>query len=172
MTQPISFRLATESDLPAIMTIVADARVYLREKNVPQWQGVYPTEAVFQADIKKGALWVAVLNQKIALIMTLSPGPDPNYTIIHGKWLQSTDNYLAIHRIAVARDAAGNGVAQAALEFARQFARTQSYPSLRFDTHELNAGMRYLAEKNNFTYCGRVAMADHTPRFAYELLLS
>lgn len=167
----ITFRLATEADLPTVMTIVAEARQFLHDREIPQWQGPYPTEATFLADIKQRALWVAVRAQKVVLMMTLLHGPDPNYSDIDGEWVQPTSEYLVMHRIAVTRTVAGQGVAQAAFAFALQQAQVLKLVSLRFDTHELNTGMRHLASKNDFMFCGTVLMADGTPRVAYEKLV-
>ena len=40
--------------------------------------------------------------------------------------------------------------------------------SLRADTHADNKIMQHLLEKNGFTKCGIIHVADGSPRFAYQ----
>ena len=42
--------------------------------------------------------------------------------------------------------------------------------SLRADTHADNKIMQHLLEKNGFTRCGVIHVADGSPRFAYQKL--
>ena len=42
--------------------------------------------------------------------------------------------------------------------------------SLRADTHADNKIMQHLLEKNGFTRCGIIHVADGSPRFAYQKL--
>ena len=42
--------------------------------------------------------------------------------------------------------------------------------SLRADTHADNKIMQHLLEKNGFTRCGIIHVADGTPRIAYQRL--
>ena len=42
--------------------------------------------------------------------------------------------------------------------------------SLRADTHADNKIMQHLLEKNGFTRCGIIHVADGTPRIAYQKL--
>ena len=42
--------------------------------------------------------------------------------------------------------------------------------SLRADTHADNKVMQHLLEKNGFTRCGVIHVADGSPRFAYQKL--
>lgn len=58
LTEPPICRAATEDDLPAILAIAQQARNYLRRHRVDQWQGVYPNEETFRADIAAGTCHV------------------------------------------------------------------------------------------------------------------
>lgn len=166
----LAFRLATRADLPKIMTIVAGAQQFLSRQGIPQWQDGYPSQEIFEADIKQQGLYVGVKDGQVVMMMTLLNGPDPNYDKIAGAWQQPTDNYLVLHRIAVDRAAAGQKIAEAAFEFAIKLAQQAHKIAMRIDTHEKNLGMRHLAAKYNFTECGTVWMADGAPRLAFELV--
>ena len=47
---------------------------------------------------------------------------------------------------------------------------TEHCQSLRADTHADNKIMQHLLEKNGFTRCGIIHVADGSPRFAYQKL--
>ena len=53
LVEPPVCRPAAEDDLPAILAIAQQARNYLRRHRVDQWQGVYPNEETFRADIAR-----------------------------------------------------------------------------------------------------------------------
>ena len=55
----MKIRLATEKDLPEIITIFENARAFMRENgNQEQWNGIYPGETDILADIKEGTSYV------------------------------------------------------------------------------------------------------------------
>lgn len=166
----IQFRLATVTDLPAVMGIVAEARQFLHDRGIPQWQDGYPDQQIFEQDISRQALYVGILDQQVVMMLTLLSGPDPNYAKIDDAWQQSSDQYLVMHRIALTRTVSGQGLAKSAFKFAIQTAQQQHKVSLRIDTHEKNRGMRHLAMEFKMKDCGTVWMADGAPRVAYELV--
>ena len=65
------------------------------------------------------------------------------------------------NRAAVARLAKGKAVLDWSMEHCQ---------SLRADTHADNKIMQHLLEKNGFTRCGVIHVADGSPRFAYQKL--
>lgn len=57
------------------------------------------------------------------------------------------------------------GVGKAVLDWSMEHCQ-----SLRADTHADNKIMQHLLEKNGFTRCGVIHVADGSPRFAYQKL--
>ena len=55
------------------------------------------------------------------------------------------------------------GVGKAVLDWSLEHCQ-----SLRADTHADNKIMQHLLEKNGFTRCGVIHVADGSPRFAYQ----
>ena len=68
-----------------------------------------------------------------------------------------------VHRLASAGK--HKGVASAVLDWSMEHCQ-----SLRADTHADNKIMQHLLEKNGFTRCGVIHVADGSPRFAYQKL--
>ena len=91
-------------------------------------------------------------------------GVDPTYQVIEdGAWLNDTLPYGTIHRLA--SSGKSKGVASAVIEWCLEHCQ-----SLRADTHADNQIMQHLLEKNGFTRCGIIHVADGTPRIAYQKL--
>lgn len=179
-TGRLSVRKAVIDDLPQIMEIFDHARKFMKQTGNPtQWGDNYPPEEVVIDDIAvKGHMYVVVggvgtsaggtgetgaesADGHIHGVFALIPGRDPTYDIIEdGAWL-SDEEYSTIHRVA--GDGRVNGVFEAALRFS--LAQT---PHIRIDTHEDNAVMRHLIEKNGFQRTGMIYCRDGSPRIAYE----
>ena len=75
-------------------------------------------------------------------------GNDPTYAHIHeGEWLENTQPYGVIHRLASTEHS--KGVANACLQWCYE-----QIPNLRADTHRDNRILQYILKKHGFQYCG------------------
>ena len=87
LTDSVTCRPAAPDDLPAILAIVEEARVSLKKQRVDQWQGSYPDETVFRADIARGECYVILHGEEPAAFFVLSEEEEPSYAAItDGKW--------------------------------------------------------------------------------------
>jgi RimJ/RimL family protein N-acetyltransferase len=57
------------------------------------------------------------------------------------------------------------------MAFASDYAKKPGKNSLRIDTHEGNVVMRRMLEKQGFTHCGTIYLANGDKRVAYEKVL-
>ena len=87
--------------------------------------------------------------------------PEPTYDKIDGEWIDDKQSYITIHRIA--SRGRKSGISDAAFAWCKERA-----DSVRVDTHRLNVPMIRAIERNGFTYCGIIIIADGTPRLAYQ----
>ena len=109
-------------------------------------------------------VYVAEENGQIEAVFAFILGADPTYAAIEdGQWLDDTLPYGTVHRLASAGK--HKGVASAVLDWSMEHCQ-----SLRADTHADNKIMQHLLEKNGFTRCGVIHVADGSPRFAYQKL--
>ena len=157
------FRGAVRSDLEQILKIYARARDFMAENGNPdQWKNGYPTRELLEEDIDTNRLFVYMVNGQMEAVFAFVLGADPTYEVIEdGQWLNDTLPYGTIHRLASARKC--KGVASAVIEWCLEHCQ-----SLRADTHADNKIMQHLLEKNGFTRCGIIHVADGTPRIAYQ----
>lgn len=155
-------RQAKEQDVAEILRIYAAARAFMRASgNLTQWTGGYPSKEIVRADMEKGVSWVLEnACSRLCAVFALIPGDDPTYARIEGAWLDNSP-YATIHR------AASDGTVHGTFRTMLDFARTR-YNHLRADTHADNIPMQNCLQKNRFTYCGIIYLADGSPRRAYE----
>lgn len=172
----MTIRKTTAADLPAVMLIFAEARASIAELGINQWQDGYPAQADIEADIANGESWCVVQDGEIAGTFALIFGGEPAYDVIeNGKWLTDSlsheKKYAVIHRIAIRRAKRGSGISTAVVRFALDLAAVHHRESVRVDTHYGNVIMRRMLEKNGFTECGKIYLANGDERVGYEQII-
>lgn len=159
---------AVPLDVERIMEIVDDAKAYLKSQGVNQWQDGYPNADSFNEDIKNDRLYVVKDNELVVGVFALVTY-EPTYDVVYdGSWLGKGD-YIAVHRIAVAPDRKGNGVARFMFDELKK-----KYSCIRVDTHRQNTSMNKCLLNNGFKYCGIIHLARDSEsdiiRLAYEYI--
>ena len=91
---------------------------------------------------------------------------EPAYDAIDGQWL-TDEPYVLVHRIAVADEERGRGVAAEFLHRVETLAQERGVKAFRIDTNFDNQTMLRLLERTGFTYCGKVVYRSGE-RLAYE----
>lgn len=139
-------RKATETDLPVINEIYAEARQFMRDHgNMNQWVNGYPALDILKEDIGRGELYAMVTDEdRIYGVFMMHAGEDPTYQKIDGAWLDDSE-YVTIHRIA--SDGTHSRVYHEAVEFARKH-----YLHIRVDTHADNKPMQQAIRREGFRY--------------------
>lgn len=158
----MEIRTAAEADLDEVLAIYAHARRFMAENgNAAQWGNTYPPMERVRQDIAEGKCHVCVEGGRILGVFYYAREEDPTYRDIReGKWLND-EPYAVVHRIASAE---GNrGVAAFCLGWACEQAG-----NIRIDTHDDNKPMQGLLKKSGFQYCGRITLADGSPRIAFQ----
>ena len=175
LTEPPICRAATEDDLPAILAIAQQARNYLRRHRVDQWQGVYPNEETFRADIAAGTCHVLTYQGAVAAMFTLAFTPEPAYdALTDGRWRSDRDHAAVLHRNAVSADFRGTGMADLLMQEVERLALEHGAHAVRVDTHRHNGAQKKLLERHGYRFCGNILCDEpgHDPRRqAFEKLL-
>ena len=171
-------RRAESADMDALLDILEQAKAYLRESGVDQWQEGYPNREALAADIEAGRGWLfeCVDNGEVAGYECVAMTPEVCYREIDGAWLTEGENYAVIHRAMAAARYRGTRLAAEMFSFAAELAAGMGRLSVRVDTHRDNKAMNRLCEKQGFTYCGVVDLglvdpASDSLRNAYEKIL-
>ena len=171
-------RRAEIADMDALLDILEQAKAYLRESGVDQWQEGYPNREALAADIEAGRGWLfeCVDNGEIAGYECVAMTPEVCYREIDCAWLTEGENYAVIHRAMAAARYRGTRLAAEMFSFAAELAAGMGRLSVRVDTHRDNKAINRLCEKQGFTYCGVVDLglvdpASDSLRNAYEKIL-
>lgn len=172
LTQPISCRPAVESDIEDIMLIVRQARNYLKKHRVDQWQGEYPTQDIFAADIANGECYAVTYGERLAGFFCLTEAPESGYDkITDGKW-HGEGKYCTLHRMAIEARFRGTGLSDMLVDFADETAKAKGAECVRTDTHRKNKAMQKLFKRKGYAYRGNVLVSSepgHDPaRQAFE----
>lgn len=155
-------RIATTTDLPVIIQLVASAKGIMRESgNLKQWNDGYPSEKIISEDIKNGCCRIVMHGNTAVGSFVIKSGPDPTYSNIYdGQWLND-EPYYVIHRITSREDA--HGIFKEMLDYCSNISH-----NIRIDTHRDNTIMRHLLERHGFSYCGIIHIANGDERVAYQ----
>lgn len=170
------YRSAQISDLDIIMDIASDAKRFLKDNGVNQWQSGYPYRESFEQDIQNGNCLVFIEEDRIVGIISLVFQYEQYYEVIYeGNWLTEGTPYAVIHRAAVSSNCRGKGICSEMISYMENIARDAGVNSIRIDTHRDNKPMRHLLEKLGYTYCGVVQVLvpanGDTARVCYEKIL-
>ena len=158
-----TIREAKPSDISAIMLVMEAAKKIMRSSgNMHQWEDGYPSEAVIYSDMEKHGGFVIEDEGCIVGYFAFLPSPDPTYSKIYdGAWLDDTQPYHVVHRIASYPEA--HGIFSSIMNFC--FSHDAN---IRIDTHKDNHIMQHNMIKHGFTYCGIIYLANGDERLAYQ----
>ena len=150
-------RPAAMEDLPELLALYAGARAFMAANGNPdQWGTSSPPRYVLEEDIRKKRLFICERNRSVCGAFALVFGDDPTYARIEGGAWRSDAPYGTIHRIA------GKETERGIFEECLSWCREQT-GHIRIDTHEKNAVMRHLIEKNGFVRCGHHPCGGRKP---------
>ena len=170
----MEFVRAKTEHIDTILAMAEQATAQLKRMGVDQWQRGYPNREVWLKDIEKGAAWLAVEDGKVLGTMSFLTEPEEAYAKIEGAWLADVP-YASLHRVCVADESKGRGVAGKLFEHGFSLAREHGAASVRIDTHRDNAPMNRAIAKAGFTYCGVIRLVgteeNGNERVAFEMLL-
>lgn len=165
-----AFTLANVNQANSIWDIIQDAIYRRKLDNSNQWQDGYPNLDVIRKDIQQNCGYVLLgSNQQILGYVALKINDEPQYANIKGKWL-STCDFVVIHRLAVAKDQIGKGVAKQILQHVEKFVLDRQIYSIKADTNFDNQPMLHLFDKLGYVYCGQVVFRG-SERMAFEKIL-
>jgi GNAT superfamily N-acetyltransferase len=163
------FRKAELADLPQIWTILQQAILRRKADGSNQWQDGYPNPKVVTSDIEKEVGFVLVIQDKIVAYCAILINDEPEYENLHGEWITKSD-FVVFHRIALAEEYLGKGLARLMFDHIESFARQHYIYSIKADTNFDNAAMLHLFTHTGYVYCGEVYFRG-SPRMAFEKVL-
>lgn len=165
----MKLRLAKHGEKNKIMSIIDQAKAYLKEQNIDQWQTGYPDLACVKQDIKNQKGYFLVDKNEILGYVCIDFDGEPAYNELNGTWL-SDEKYVVAHRVALESSYRQKGLSTQLFQLVEEIAIQNGIKSFRIDTHRDNKIMQHAITKYGFQYCGSTNYANR-PRIAYEKLL-
>jgi ribosomal protein S18 acetylase RimI-like enzyme len=148
-------RLATLTDIPQIMQLIAEVVPVMIAADNFQWDNTYPNSQVFENDIALNQLWVADIDGSIAGITAITTDQSPEYADVG--W-DITEPAIVTHRLAVSPRFQGKGVAAALLVQAEVVAINRGIKVLRIDTNINNQATKKLFPKLGYQFAGEIGL--------------
>jgi len=166
----IEFRKAATGDIPAVWEILQQSIKRRKQDGSAQWQDGYPNLETVKTDVEKGQNYILIQNGKIIVTAAVIFNFEPTYEEIDGAWLTSGD-FMVVHRVGIADEAAGKGFAQKLFRILEDFAIENQIYSIKIDTNFDNLPMLKILEKLGYNYCGEIQVRDGK-RKAFEKVLN
>lgn len=168
----MQIRKTNQKDLSRLIEIFTEARGTIGALGIDQWQDGYPNEQVVMEDIDLGRSYCLEQDGQVWGTFVLVTEELCYDRITDGQWLTQGQDYIAIHRVAVAVAKRGLGLPALIMDYAAAYAAQLGRRSLRIDTHTGNLVMRRMLEKQGFRHCGTIYLSTGASRVAYERPLS
>jgi GNAT superfamily N-acetyltransferase len=143
----IDVRPAGDADVPAVASILEEVDAWVRERDaLPMWELDEINPARIAREVREGGYAVAWAGGEAAGTVKFKL-QDPEFLAA-----RAMDNAAYIHRLAVRRRFAGQGVSQALMAWAAERARTLGRDVLRLDCDAHRASLRAVYERFGFMY--------------------
>lgn len=171
----LSFRKSTLEDIETMVQIATDAKRFLKNCGVAQWQkGTYPSKECFIQDVKDGIGYVVTQNDEVVAFCAVTYTDEESYHTLDN-WLSVNEIYATIHRSAVADDKRGQGIAPFLFKEVMKMTKENNVSYVRVDTHMDNKPMQHALEHAGFIRCGILTLIggdeDGDLRYGYEIKL-
>lgn len=165
----MEFRQASNSELDKSWEIIREARQFLKDQGIDQWQKEYPNRDTIAEDVEKGSGYVLTEHDLILGYVCISFEWETAYETLRGAW-KSTWPCAVVHRLAIAGGHKGKGLASLMFHHTEELCKARGIHSIKIDTDMENGIMKHLLEKNGYSYCGVITF-DNSDKIAYEKLI-
>jgi len=156
----LTIRNIREDEIRQVSSILADAALWLERSGRPMWrEGQYSVEGLLSS-YRKAQMYLGFIGAQAAATLILEVEdrlPWPN---------DAPAFYL--HKLAVRRQYAGTGLAEAVIGWAKHQARVQGKRYLRLDCAADRPGLRAFYERQGFVCVRETLVLNKYPTALYE----
>lgn len=155
---PLTFRKADPSDFEAVERLRLEATAWLASKGLDQWQPGsvrHPTPAGTRDAIDRGVCFLVYEGDELVGTVTIDDRADAEF------WTpeERRERSLYLHRMIVARSAAGRDIGGAILRWAENIARRGDYRYLRLDAWKNNPALHRYYVHNGLAHVRTVDLS-------------
>lgn len=156
------------NDLSGSFNVVQNAIKGMQGQGLDQWDEIYPDQTVIENDIAKDHAYGFFEDQHQCAYIVLNEESPAEYETVH--WKKVTGKFLIVHRLCVAPQSQGKGIARKLMHYSENYAKEQGYTSIRLDTFSKNPAAIRLYEDLGYSKMGTVNFRKGT-FYVYEKLM-
>jgi len=148
-----TIRLAHIEDSDSVYTLVQEAIRHMEEQGIPQWDEIYPSKAILNADIENKQMYLIEAEGQVAGMTVINEDQSPEYADVDWKY---DGRALVVHRLTIHLDFQRRKLASYLMDFAEEMAAAENYDSIRLDAFTRNAAAFTLYENRGYRKAGVV----------------
>ena len=152
----MEFRKARSRDLQELMALFRAATEAMDAQGIPQWDEIYPSVEIVQADIEHEQMYVGQVDGKIAVVFVLEPCGEGDYE--SANWQYLADRFVVLHRLCVHPRFQGQGIARQAMDYLEQEVCNSGYSCIRLDAFPQNPAAIRLYESRGYGKAGEITL--------------
>lgn len=166
----LELRMVKKGEEELALNFIDEARVYLKEQGIEQWQNGYPSMDTIKEDVEfLRGYFIVKDNKEIGYICVDIDGK-AGYQEIDGEW-KASGRYSVINRMTISKKSRDKGLADAAFKLAEEISTKRNVNIIRIATDISNKKMQHIIGKLEYYHCGNIVSADGGIRLAYEKVI-
>ena len=152
----MEYRKARSRDLQELMALFRAATEAMDAQGIPQWDEIYPSVEIVQADIDQEQMYVGQVDGKIAVVFVLEPCREGDYE--SANWQYPAERFVVLHRLCVHPRFQGQGIARQAMDYLEQVVCNSGYSCIRLDAFPQNPAAIQLYESRGYGKAGEITL--------------
>ncbi len=161
-------RKALDKENDIAMEIINDAKEFLKQQGIDQWQKGYPDKPTIDKDIKDENGYFIITDDIIGYVCIDYRG-ELAYQTLQGTW-NSNQEYAVVHRLALKISSRGKNISTTVFQLIENQCIQKGVKYIRIDTDDANEKMKKLLARNGYVYCGTVTF-DNSEKIAFDKML-
>ena len=148
-----TIRLARIEELESLYGLIQEATRHMDNQDIPQWDDIYPSKAILNADIENQQMYLIEVEGRVAGLMVINEDQSPEYASV--AWKHS-GRALVVHRLTIHPDYQRHRLASYLMDFAEEMAADKKYACIRLDAFTRNPAAFTLYENRGYRRAGIV----------------
>lgn len=146
------FNLAKPEELEEIFEHFKKVICHMQASGLDQWDHLYPDFETIPDDIRKQELYLARIQEQIAVVFVMNQEMDEAYE--NGAWKFPKENAFVIHRLSIHPQFQKMGLGSNTMKMVEEMARRQGAESIRLDAFSQNQAALHLYRSLGFWETG------------------
>lgn len=145
----LTFRIARSDDVPQIVEILTEAAVWAKERGIERWWAIPFPEGWVRSGVSRGEVYAVELGSQMVGTLTLAKQD-------RLMWGEGPPDAGYIHRLAIRRQFAHQGLGKRAVDWAAAEVRRWGRTKLRLDCLATNESLVRYYRNQGFREVGRI----------------